>query len=43
MNALKLILGIQIFFAFVSFCVIIYLIIRRLKKSKEEMFEKRDN
>lgn len=43
MEALKVILAIQIVSAALALIAIIYLIIRRAKKRKEEGFERRDN
>jgi len=43
MEALKYLIGIQVLFTALAVIGIIYLLIRKLKKSKEEKFERRDN
>ncbi|MDX9771536.1 MAG: hypothetical protein RBT19_14335 [Tenuifilaceae bacterium] len=43
MNALKIILAIQIFSAIVALGAIVYMAIRRSRRKDKEFFEKRDN
>jgi flagellar biosynthesis/type III secretory pathway M-ring protein FliF/YscJ len=43
MNALKIILAVQILFALIAFGIIIYLAIRRIRIRGKEDFERRDN
>jgi preprotein translocase subunit YajC len=43
MEIIKYIIGIQVLLWSIAIMVIIYLVIIRIKKSKEEKFEKRNN
>jgi preprotein translocase subunit YajC len=43
MKAIYVIIAIQVFSILVSIAAIVFLIVRRVRKKKQENFEKRDN